>query len=662
MRKFLVFFLTGLLAVTPCVPAYAAGYEEAPDLAEAEAGSVTDGELSVSETAGSDTENQVTAGDSAGRETEGAVSGRGDAGTMEGADAAASGNTESTAARKNAAADGSSGSGEGESGEELFAGPWPMDPEDGGAYYIHCAGDMNAVLDIEGASLANRGNLQLYGINYTEAQLFTVMKLANGNLVFFNSKSGKVLDVEGGETGDGTNVSQFEWDGSDTQQWQAAKNEDGSYVLWNAGRPELVLDCGGSFADRTNLGLYEYNGTTAQSFVFEEAQVKDLSGSIVLRPVNGSKMAVSAGEDSLLAVDNYSDDNAIHFEMTLYWGGYYTIRNQMNELVIEASDRDAAQESSIILGEMNGSDAQLWKPVRNEDGSYTFFSKLRSDLVMETADSYPYVGSVLRLAEYDGQNNERFKISTIEVTPTLFPGMVFSLASLLNTDYVLDVFEGSSADGANIGLFPGNNTDAQKITLETAEGVDGQFFRLKTAYGKYITVSGESAEPGANIIQDSAKDLPGQYWYPDANADGSYTLRSALDQDYVLSTAYNAGGSGTNIELYPFNGSAGQKWHLASMYVTYCQVTADRSHIVIRATGHTPSSDDGQVYLFAVAPYSQNTAGYEPVASGQLGDRIALSVPYAGDDDAGLSGKKFYLAVLDGGIYHVVSNGCMAAG
>lgn len=77
MKRILVFFLTGLLAVTPCVPAYAAGYEEAPDLAEAEAGSVTDGELSVSETAGSDTENQVTAGDSAGRETEGAVSGRG---------------------------------------------------------------------------------------------------------------------------------------------------------------------------------------------------------------------------------------------------------------------------------------------------------------------------------------------------------------------------------------------------------------------------------------------------------------------------------------------------------------------------------------------------------------------------------------------------------
>ena len=427
MKKFLVFFLTGLLAVTPCVPAYAAGYEETPDLAEAEAGSVTDGELSVSETAGSDTENQVTADDSAGRETEGAVSGSEGTGALEGADAAASKNTDSTAARKNAAADGSGGSGEGESGEELFAGPWPMEPEDGGAFYIHCAGDMNAVWDIEGGSLAKRGNLQLYGINYTEAQLFTVMTLENGNLVFFNYRSGKVLDVESGETGDGTNVSQFEWDGSDTQQWQAAKNEDGSYVLWNAGRPGLVLDCsGGSFTDGTNLRLYEYNGTTAQSFVFEEAQVKDLSGSIVLRPLNGSKMAVSAGEDSLLAIDNYSDDNAIHFELTLYWGGYYTIRNQMNDLVIEVSDRNAAQGSAIILGEMNGSDAQLWKPVRNADGSYTFFSKLRSDIVMETAGAYPYAGTVLRLSDYDGQNNERFKISTIEVTPTLFSGMVFS--------------------------------------------------------------------------------------------------------------------------------------------------------------------------------------------------------------------------------------------
>ena len=83
---------------------------------------------------------------------------------------------------------------------------------------------------------------------------------------------------------------------------------------------------------------------------------------------------------------------------------------------------------------------------------------------------------------------------------------------------------------------------------------------------------------------------------------------------------------------------------------------------MIRAEGHTPSSDDGQVYLFAVDPYSQNTSGYEPVSSGQLGDRIALSIPYGADDHLGLSGMKFYLAVLDGGIYHVVSNGCMAEG
>lgn len=663
LKKILVFFLTGLLAVTPCVTAYAAGYEETPDLAEAEAGSVTDGELSVSETAGSDTENQVNAGYPAERETEGVVSGISGAAAIEGADAAVTENTGSTAAQTGAAADGSSGSGEGESGEELFAGQWPMDPEDGGMYYIHCAGDMNAVWDIEGASLADRGNLQLFGINYSEAQLFSVRTLENGSLVFFNYKSGKVLDVEGGETGDGTNVSQFEWDGSDTQQWQAVKNEDGSYVLWNVGRPELVLDCsGGNFSAGTNLGLYGYNGTPAQSFVFQEAKGRDLSGSIVLRPLNGSKMAVSAGEDSSLSINHYSDDNAIHFELTLYWGGYYMIRNQVSGLVIEAADPNAAQGSDIILGEMNGSDAQLWKPMRNEDGSYTFFSKLRSDAVMEMAGSSPYVGTILRIGIYDGQGNERFKTSTIGITPTLYPGMIFSLSSLLNTDYVIDVSEGSSADGANIDLFTANYTDAQKITLEAAEGVDGQFFRLRTGASKYIAVSGDAAEPNANIIQDSKKDVPGQYWYPDANDDGSYTFRSALDQNYVLSIADNTGGSGTNIELYPFNGSAGQKWHLASMHVTYCGLTADGSWLVIRAEGHTPSSDDGQVYLFAVDPYSQNAAEYSPVSSAQLGDRIALSIPYGADDADGLSGKKFYLAVLDGGVYHVVSNGYMMEG
>ncbi len=661
LKKILVFFLTGLLAVTPCVTAYAAGYEETPDLAGAEAGSVTDGELSVSETAGSDTDEQVTAGDPAGGETEGAVSGEGSAAAAEGADAAAPENTDGTAAAKSAAAEGSYGLSEGESGEELFAGSWPVDPEDGGTYYIHCAGDQNAVWDIEGASLADHGNLQLFGINYSEAQLFTVKTLENGNLVFFNMRSGKVLDVEGGETGDGKNVSQFEWDGSETQQWQAAGNGDGSYVLWNAGRPDLVLDCsGGTFSAGTNLGLYEYNGTAAQSFVFQEARIKDLSGSIVLRPVNGTKMAVSAGEDSLLAIDNYTDDNAIHFELSLYWGGYYTIRNQTNEMVIEAADPNAAQGSDIILGEMNGSDAQLWKPVRNEDGSYSFLSKLRSNMVMETAGSYPYVGTTLRLAARDGQNNERFKISTIQITPTLYPGMTFSVSSLLNTDYVLDVSEGSSADGVNIDLFSANYTDAQKITLEAAEGVEGQFFRLRTGAGRYVAVSGGAAEPNANIVQDPRQDVPGQYWYPEANDDGSYTFRSALDQNYVLSTADNTGGSGTNIELYPFNGSAGQKWHLASMHITYCALTDDGSALVIRAEGHTPSSDNGQVYLFAVDPYSQNTAGYEPVASAQLGDRIAMSIPYGAEGSPDLSGKKFYLAVLDGGTYHVVSNGCTA--
>ena len=114
---------------------------------------------------------------------------------------------------------------------------------------------------------------------------------------------------------------------------------------------------------------------------------------------------------------------------------------------------------------------------------------------------------------------------------------------------------------------------------------------------------------------------------------------------------------GANIQLFQNNGSLAQKWHLASMQITSAQISAsDHNTVTVKASGAVQPSDDGRAYLFAVEPYRSVLTGTRPVASTALSANVTLTAGLNRTSSASLLQKKLYVAILQNGIYKIVSN------
>ena len=101
----------------------------------------------------------------------------------------------------------------------------PQNPIPTGTYLIRSALDTKAVLDVSGGSSANGANVQLYGSNESNAQIWMVRTYDSSGLTnIVNLGSKKVLDIDGGVVENFRNVQQYEDNGSDAQKWGLEPN------------------------------------------------------------------------------------------------------------------------------------------------------------------------------------------------------------------------------------------------------------------------------------------------------------------------------------------------------------------------------------------------------------------------------------------------------
>lgn len=143
-----------------------------------------------------------------------------------------------------------------------------------GTYYIRPAKSSWQTLDVAGGSRSSGANVQIYALNATGAQTWTVSHDQNGFVTLTNSGSGLVLDVSGGSAQSGTNVQQYASNGSAAQKWIAVK-DGGSIKLVSALDPSICLDiAGGNTSNGTNVRTWSDNGTIAQRWAFFNLDVQ----------------------------------------------------------------------------------------------------------------------------------------------------------------------------------------------------------------------------------------------------------------------------------------------------------------------------------------------------------------------------------------------------
>lgn len=138
----------------------------------------------------------------------------------------------------------------------------------------------------------------------------------------------------------------------------------------------------------------------------------------------------------------------------------------------------------------------------------------------------------------------------------------YNIQSLLNPNYVLDIYGGYTTNGANVQLYRSNDTEAQlfKVTHDSQGYVT--FTNVKS--GKVLDVYGGTKKNNQNIWQFSSNGSRAQKWIvkPDGNG---YVIISALDSNYVLDLSTGKAINSSNIQLYTYCGSNAQRWKFSKL-------------------------------------------------------------------------------------------------
>lgn len=250
--------------------------------------------------------------------------------------------------------------------------------------------------------------------------------------------------------------------------------------------------------------------------------------------------------------------------------GRATLTNVASGKVLDVQNGNKSSGTNVWQYQSNGTNAQKWIIAKNKNGTYTITSALKKSLVLNVKGSGKTNGTNVQVRTANGavaQQWRFFDVTKMRATAAaqakasakVLAGKTYFIKSALNTKKVLDVKNGSSADGANVQLYVYNGTKAQKWTLTFDKN---GYATIKNGSGKVLDVRNGTAKSGTNVWQYQSNGTKAQKWIVAKNSDGTYTFRSALWPDYVLHVNGGKTADGTNVLIRHASGSKAQKWKL----------------------------------------------------------------------------------------------------
>ena len=261
---------------------------------------------------------------------------------------------------------------------------------DGKTVYVRSAINSAFIICIAGASTVNHANVEVRKNVACANQKFTLRKLDNGHFVFYNFKSSKVIGAASHTPISGHNVHQYEYVGTTNQEWIAVSNSDGTYSFLNAANKKLALALSSSTPrENVNIQVTTRSNSKAQRFTLAAAPFGHFSGTFALRPSAKTSMAVMVESGSKksgagLRLSSATGNEAQIFTFQRVWGGYYLLINKNSGKVLGTAGQARTAGTYVNQFDKKGFKYQLWKPLKNNDGTVTFYSRLNSDMVLDT--------------------------------------------------------------------------------------------------------------------------------------------------------------------------------------------------------------------------------------------------------------------------------------
>lgn len=464
----------------------------------------------------------------------------------------------------------------------IATNPASVDPcddilKDKGWCVISPSANGAVALDVAGGSLKNGGNVQTYSCNGTLSQLFKA-EYRDGYYVLRNAGSGKVLDVAAGDVVPGTNVQQWDESPNDNQLFSVVVNEDGSYSFINKATG-LMLAVSGS-----NLVAAIVGDSVQTSFVFAEQEDLLSEGLYEIYPSANSSYVLdvaSASADSGANVQLYSNNGSFAQKWLLK-----KVDGAKNTYTFESvcsTNRLAVSGTNVCTMAPADVKAQQWV-ARIDSNGIEFVSADDQDLSLDVKGGNFASSSNVHVYTSNDSAARRFRLRS--TSADVANGTYFiRMASRANS--VLDVYGGSSADGANVQIWQNNDTGAQKWNF--SRNGDGSYTIVNAASGKALDVKDAAASSGTNIQQWSRNGSAAQRWYIEY-VSGGFRLSSALNAAFVIDVSGGNAANGTNVALYASNDSKAQRFTFKA--TTYVQpLPADQQAMYNRAQWYNSNTE-----------------------------------------------------------------------
>ena len=478
-------------------------------------------------------------------------------------------------------------------------------PHEGNVYYIKSAGDPNYVLTVKGKASNHqwvviqknqKSDAQKWRLTHEKDDTYALRSLLDENFVV------SINDQLRG----------FAWlseyKGSELERWKAVKMPNGNYQLLCSKDRNRALDIeAAKYAENQGVQLYGRHNDLNQQWIMERVDgtpSNNNSGTTTTttttKPSNNNSGTTTTTTTTKPSNNNSGSTNTS--SSTQHEGNVYYIKSAGDpNYVVTVSEGKVAKQKRLVIQKNQKSNAQKWKLSRQKDGTYILRSLLDENYVICGNDQ---LSGFVMLNESKGSDLERWKAVKMD-------NGNYVLIHSKKQSQALDIEGAAYKDNATLQLYPRHDGPNQQWIMERADGsttpnpsntsstttkpsstdqTEGNIYIIKTAGDPdyVITVNGKASNHLRMVIQKNKKS-DAQKWRLSREKDGSYVLRSMLDEKYVISINDQLRGF---LWLSEYSGSDLERWKAVKM---------DNGNYVLLL-----SKDEGRAIDVEGAKYEEN--------------------------------------------------------
>jgi alpha-tubulin suppressor-like RCC1 family protein len=276
----------------------------------------------------------------------------------------------------------------------------------------------------------------------------------------------------------------------------------------------------------------------------------------------------------------------------------YRILSRVSDKVLQIKEGAVSDGAQIYQADFSSiNPSQMWQFKKTADGKYTITSKNSGKLIDvqdNTAAGYCAEGTIIQQFTADGTGSQKWRF----VSQT--DGSIKIVND--NCNKYLRVENSSTASGASVGIKNDFGSTSFKWQIQeipcftpSVGFISSQCYRIvNKATNKVLELKDAAQTDGTQIYQwDVAYTRLHQLWKVRAFSDGKYSIASASSgkvMDILDNTAAGFCVEGTNIQLFPYDGTNSQRWGLIEQTGGFYKIVNTTCNKYLRVEGSSTAN------------------------------------------------------------------------